>query len=57
MSSEFTRQHGRLVLWQKMGGYLARKNDSPPGPKAISQRITQLYHSINAIELAKKTYG
>ena len=46
-----------IVLIAKMGGYLARKNDSPPGPKAIWQGITQLYHSINAIELAKKTYG
>ena len=45
-----------IVLIAKMGGYLARKNDCPPGPKAIWQGITQLYHSINAIELAKKTY-
>ena len=46
-----------IILIAKMGGYLARKNDAPLGPKAIWQGITQLYHSINAIEMAKKTYG
>lgn len=45
-----------IIIIAKMGGYLARKCDSPPGPKAIWQGITQLYHSINAIDLAK-TYG
>lgn len=48
-----------VILIAKMGGYLARKNDSPPGPKAIWLGITQLYQAMNAIDLATriKTYG
>ena len=48
-----------IVLIAQIGGYLARKNDSPPGPKAMWQGITQLYHAINTIEIINKlkTYG
>jgi len=48
-----------IVLIAKMGGYLDRKKDSPPGPKAMWQGITQLYHAINTIEIINRlpTYG
>ncbi len=41
-----------------IGGYLARKGDSPPGPKAIWQGLNKLY-SFLLIEEAKNlvTYG
>lgn len=35
-----------IKLIAQMGGYLARKNDSPPGPKAIWQGITKLYEIL-----------
>ncbi|ECF2367392.1 hypothetical protein E1890_22540 [Salmonella enterica subsp. enterica serovar Mountpleasant] len=41
----------------RLGGYLARKNDYPPGPKAIWSGLTRLMLSINAIETARNTYG
>lgn len=35
-----------ITLLAKMGGYLGRKNDSPPGPKAIWKGITKLYEIL-----------
>jgi hypothetical protein len=42
-----------------MGGYLNRKNDSPPGPKAMWQGLSQLYNflQINSIYRHFLTYG
>ncbi|EEB7410509.1 IS4 family transposase [Salmonella enterica] len=45
------------VMLVRPGGYLARKNDSPPGPKAICSGLTRVMLSINAIENVKKTCG
>lgn len=41
-----------------MGGYLARKRDSPPGPKAIWQGLSKVYNYL-LVEETKKltTYG
>ncbi|ENW9131229.1 hypothetical protein ACFME5_004713 [Escherichia coli] len=41
----------------RLGGYLARKNDSTPGPKAIWSGLTRLMLSINAIEISQNTCG
>lgn len=51
--------HDAIVLIAQMGGYLARKHDSPPGPKAIWHGLTQLYHITQAHELLSNinTYG
>ncbi|WP_350340845.1 IS4 family transposase [Escherichia coli] len=46
-----------VLMLARLGGYLARKNDSPPGPKTIWSGLTQLMLSINAIEIAQKTCG
>ncbi|HAK3333270.1 TPA: transposase [Salmonella enterica] len=46
-----------VLMLARLGGYLARKNDSPPGPKSIWSGLMRLMLSINAIEIAKKTYG
>ncbi|EBK9388326.1 hypothetical protein DXM94_01750 [Salmonella enterica] len=46
-----------VLLLARLGGYLARKNDSAPGPKAIWSGLMRLMLSINAIEIAKNTYG
>ncbi len=48
-----------IVLIAQMGGYLARKSDSPPGPKVLWQGLTQLYHILNAQEMLikLKSYG
>lgn len=46
-----------MSMLAKLGGYLARRHDSPPGPKAIWLGLTQLYHAINAIEIARNSYG
>jgi hypothetical protein len=48
-----------IVCIAKMGGYLNRKNDSPPGPKAIWQGLTKLYSflQINDIYEQILTYG
>ncbi|EGO6716469.1 hypothetical protein DXT09_22185 [Escherichia coli] len=45
------------VMLARPGGYLARKNDSPPGPKAIWSGLTRLMLSINDIEISQKTCG
>jgi hypothetical protein len=51
--------YNAIILIAQMGGYLARKSDSPPGPKAMWQGLTQLYHIIHAHELLNEinTYG
>ncbi|EEL2954556.1 IS4 family transposase [Salmonella enterica] len=46
-----------ILMLAKLGAYLARKNDDPPGPKAIWSGLTRLMLSINAIEAARNTYG
>ncbi|ELO0596445.1 hypothetical protein QY625_004803 [Salmonella enterica] len=46
-----------VLMLARLGGYLARKNDSPPGPKSIWSGLMRLTLSINAIEIAKNTYG
>ncbi|WP_157940675.1 IS4 family transposase [Escherichia coli] len=46
-----------IVMLARLGGYLARKNDSPPGPKAIWSGLTRLMLSINAIEISQNTCG
>lgn len=46
-----------ILMLAKLGGYLARKNDDPPGPKAIWSGLTRLMLSVNAIEAARNTYG
>ncbi|ELL2068272.1 IS4 family transposase, partial [Salmonella enterica] len=46
-----------VLMLARLGGYLARKNDSPPGPKSIWSGLMRLMLSINAIEIAKNTYG
>ncbi|AUT30095.1 IS4 family transposase [Escherichia marmotae] len=46
-----------VLMLARLGGYLARKNDSPPGPKAIWTGMMRLMLSINAIEIARNTYG
>jgi hypothetical protein len=48
-----------IVCIATMGGYLNRKNDSPPGPKAMWQGLSQLYNflQINSIYQHFSTYG
>jgi len=48
-----------IVCIAKMGGYLNRKNDSPPGPKSMWQGLAQLYNflQINSIYQQVLTYG
>lgn len=36
-----------VIIIAKLGGYLARKSDSPPGPKAIWLGLTYLYHALS----------
>jgi hypothetical protein len=48
-----------IILIAQMGGYLTRKSDSLPGPKALWQGLTQLYHVLYAQEMLikLKSYG
>lgn len=46
-----------VLMLARLGGYLARKNDSSPGPKSIWSGLMRLMLSINVIEIAKNTYG
>lgn len=39
-----------VKLIAQMGGYLARKHDSPPGPKSLWQGITKLYEILRFSE-------
>jgi len=41
-----------IVLLARMGGYLARKNDPPPGNTVIWRGISKLYEVKNGYELA-----
>jgi len=48
-----------IVLIAQLSGYLARKSDSPPGPKAIWSGLKKLYHVIEAQTVINhcQTYG
>ena len=48
----------QAVLWiGKLGGYLERKSDGPPGLKTVWQGYQQLYHAASVYELLTQNLG